>query len=51
MANIDFNGLLDLFMEIFVYIQRVLTALESKFGFETWFEEEQKNNSATSSEG
>jgi|GEM_PF-1709323 len=46
MENIDFNGLLDLFREIFAYILKVLATLESKFGFETWFE----NQNAESSE-
>lgn len=38
------NALIDLFMDIFAYIERVLAALESKFNFETWYEEKAESS-------
>lgn len=43
MENINFEGLIDLFMEIFAYIERVIAALDAKFGFETWYENQENS--------
>ncbi len=50
MENININGLIDLFMEIFAYIEKVLAALESKFVFETWYEDKQNAENSQVSE-
>ncbi len=52
LKNGDYNELInsvaEFFEEVIAYIQKVLAALESKFGFEIWYEEQNAESSEIS---
>lgn len=42
------NSVAEFFEEVIAYIQKVLGALDSKFGFEVWYEEQNAESSELS---